>query len=133
MRRRHFQATGTETDLYVAILDNRDHTTDPRHDDVLAFEPLVLLLFGVDTNGNIAEDGLRTGGSDNAVIALFILMYSLSLGEGRGEVFFHYSVFQIIELVMLVVVDHLLIGEGCLTLGVPVHHTQTAVDEPFLI
>ena len=117
MRRRHFKATGTETDLYVAILDNRDHTTDPRHDDVLALQPLVLLLFGVDTNGNIAEDGLRTGSSDDGIFARL----------------FGYFIAQIIELIMLVVVDHLLIGEGCLTLRVPVHHTQTAVDEPFLI
>ena len=117
MRRRHFQTTGTETDLHVAVFDDRDDTSYTRYDDVLAFEPLVFLLFGVDTNGNIAKNGLRTGGSDDGIFARL----------------FGYFIAQIIELIMLVVVDHLLIGEGCLTLGVPVHHTQTAVDEPFLI
>ena len=34
---------------------------------------------------------------------------------------------------MLVVVDHLLVGEGSLTLRVPVDHTQSAVDKTFLI
>ena len=68
MRRRHFQTTGTETYLYVTVLDDRDHTTDTRYDDVLAFEPLVLLLFGVDADRYIAEDGLRTGGSHYCVV-----------------------------------------------------------------
>ena len=84
---------------------------------MLTFEPLVLFLFGVDTNGYIAEDGLRTRGSHDGVFA-GLLGYFVAKG---------------IEFVMLVVIDYLLVGQGCLTLRVPVHHTQTAVDEAFLV
>ena len=34
---------------------------------------------------------------------------------------------------MLLMIDHLLVAQRRLTLRVPVHHTQTPVDEPFLI
>ena len=115
--RRHFEAACSETNLHVAVFDDGDDTTDTRYDDVLAFEPLVLLLFGVDADRYIAEDGLRTGSCHDGIFARL----------------FSYLVAQVIELVMLVVVDHLLVGKGSLTLRVPVHHTQTAVDETFLI
>ena len=115
--RGHFEATGTETDLYVTVFDDRDHTTHTRYDHVLAFEPLVFLLFGVDADCYIAKDGLRTRRSDDGVFARL----------------FRYFVTQVVELIMLIVVDHLLVTQRCLTLGIPVDHTQTAVDKTFLI
>ena len=114
---RHFEATGTETDLDVTILNDRNHTTHTRHDDVLTFEPLILFLLGVDANSNIAKNRLRTRGCHNRVLTRFLC----------------YLITEIVELVMLVVVDDLLVGEGRLTLRVPVNHTQTAVDETFVI
>ena len=84
---------------------------------MLAFQPLVFLLLGVDTNGNIAEDGFRTGCSYDRILTRF----------------FRYFVAQVVELVMLVMIDHLFIGEGSLPLRIPVDHTQTTVDETFVI
>ena len=94
VRRRHFEATGTETDLYIAVFDDRNHTTYTRNDDMLTLEPLVLLLLGVDADGDITEDGFRTGGSDDGVLTRLL----------------RYFVAQVIELIMLVVVDDLLVG-----------------------
>ena len=117
MRRRHFEATCTETDFHITVFDNRDYTTDTRHDDVLAFEPLILLLFGVDADRNIAENGFRTRGCYYGIFARL----------------FGYFVAQVVELVMLIVVDYFLVGKGCLTLGIPVDHTQSAIDKAFFV
>ena len=84
---------------------------------MFALQPLVLLLFGVDTNSDIAEDRLRTRGRHDGVLARFL--------SNR--------IAQVVEFVMLVVIDNLLVGEGSLTLRIPVDHTQAAVDEAFLI
>ena len=46
---------------------------------------------------------------------------------------FHYFILKIIEFRVLVVIDHLLIAECRLALGVPVNHAQSAVDEPLAI
>ncbi len=124
VRRCHFEAAGTETDLYVAVFDDRDHASHARHDHVLAFEPLVLLFFRVDADGYITKDGLRTGGGDNCVVCT---------GFGVGDTRLRYFVAQVVEFVMLVMIDHLLVRESCLALRIPVDHTQTAVDESFLI
>ena len=42
-------------------------------------------------------------------------------------------VFQIIQLAFLIAVDNLFGGEYRLGLGVPVHHTQAAIDESFVV
>ena len=77
MRRRHFEATGTETYLYVAVFDDRNHTTDTRYDHFLTLQPCIRRIFRVDTNRYIAEYRLRTGGSHYTIIAFIIFMYSL--------------------------------------------------------
>ena len=117
MRRRHLQTTRTETYLHIAVLDNRYHAPYTRYNHLLALQPLVLLFLRVDTNGDIAEDGLRTGGSHNGVLTRL----------------FRYLITQVVEFRMLLVVDHLLVAQRCLTLRIPVHHTQSAVDKTFLI
>ncbi len=124
VRRCYFEATCTEADLYITVLDDRNDASHTRHDDVLAFEPLVLFFLGVDANGYIAEDGLRTGGSHDGVVGS-----CLRVGDTR----FRYFVAQIVELGVLVMIDDLLIGEGSLALRIPVDHSQSAVDEPFLV
>ncbi len=124
MRGRYFQAARTETDFHITVFNNRDDAPYTRYDDVLAAQPLVLLLLWVDANGNIAEDSLGAGGSHYGIVGTCL---------GVHHTRFRHFVAQVVEFAVLVVVDHLLVAEGGLALGVPVHHTQSAVDKSFLI
>ena len=42
-------------------------------------------------------------------------------------------ILQVIEFRLLLLIKHLLVAECCKCLGVPVHHSQTAIDEAFVI
>ena len=115
--RRYFQAARTEADLHISVFDDRYLATYNRYAHVLSAQPLVLFLFGVDAYRNIAEDSFGTSGSHNRILAGL----------------FNHFVFEVVELRVLVVIDHFLVAEGSLTFGVPVHHTQASVDESFAI
>ena len=117
VRRCHLQATRTESDLYVAVFDDRYLSANDRYAHMLAAQPLVLLFLGVDADGYVAEDRLGTRGGHNGILAGL----------------FHYLVLQVVELRVLVVVDYLLVAQGCLTLRIPVHHPQTPVYQPLPI
>ena len=71
----YLQATGTELDIYVCILDNRNLAVYERHDYVLALQPGILLILWVDTHGRVTHDGLRTGGCYYSIVSLLILVY----------------------------------------------------------
>ncbi len=122
--RRYFQAARTETDLHIAVFDNRNNTPHARHDDMLAAQPLVLLLLWVDADCYIAEDSLGASGGNDGVVRPRL---------GVCHTRLCHLVAQVVELAMLLVVDDLLIAQGSLPLGVPIDHTQAAVDKSFLI
>ena len=84
---------------------------------MLTFQPLVLLLFRVDAHSYIAEDGLWTRCRNHSVLARL----------------FDYVIAQVVEFAMLIVVDHLFVTQRRLSLWVPVHHAQTAVDQALTI
>ena len=115
--RGHFKTASTETDLYVTVFDDRNLATYNRYTHMFAAQPLVFLLFRVDADCYVAEDSFRTGcGNDGVFAGLF-----------------HDFVFEVVELRVLVVVDHLLVAQCCLALRIPVHHAESAVDEAFVV
>ena len=75
----HLQATSTELDVHITVLDDGNHAVHQRYDDLLALQPLVLRVLGVDTHGGIAHDGFRTSGCYYGEIALLILMDDIAL------------------------------------------------------
>ena len=107
----HLQTTRTELDIHITVLDNRNHTVHQRYDDLLALQPLVLRVLRVDTHGGITHDGLRTGGSYH----------------GIAVTAFH-IVFQVVQLRLLFLIDHLFGRKSRQCLGVPVHHAKSTVD-----
>ena len=117
VRRRDLQTARTELNVYVLVLDNGDCTADDRHDELLATEEVIALVIGVDTYGGVPHDGLGTGRSDDDILVC------LALNE----------VAQVIELTLLLLIDDLLVAEGGLCLGVPVHDTHAAVDEALAV
>ena len=131
----HLQTARAELNLHIAVLDDGDDTVHQRYNHLLAFEPLVLGVFGVDAHGGVAHDGLGAcGGHYGIAAALGVAVHHFLFRTGlTAQVVVGHIVFQIVELALLVVVYHLFVAQGCLGFGIPVHHAQTAVDEPLLI
>ena len=72
--RSYFQTACSKLDVYITVFDNGDHATYQRYNHLLALQPLVLYVLGVDTHSGIAHDSLRTCGSNYSIVALLILV-----------------------------------------------------------
>ena len=68
VRGRDFQRAGTELALHILIEDDGDATADQWHKRTLAFQVCVALIFRVNGDGGVAEDGFWTGGGDGDVL-----------------------------------------------------------------
>ena len=132
---RHFQTARTELDIDISILNDGYDAVHQRYDDMQSLEPCVLHILGVDAHRRVAHDGLRTGRGHHCIIAFGILVHDVALGFAfdLGLVVGGYIIFQIIEFGMLILVDHLLIGERRLGLRVPVDHAHAPIDQSFAI
>ena len=128
----HLQATGTELDIYVCILDDRNLAVYERYDHVLALQPGILLILRVDTHGRVAHDGFRTGGCYHCIVALLILVHHVLLVHLLA-VLLYYIILQMVELRVLILVDNLLVRERSLGLRVPVDHAHATIDESLLV
>ena len=125
-----FQTAGTEVDFYVAVFDYGHHAANQRHDYFLAFEPRVLRVFGVDAHCGVAHNGFGASGSHHSVAAtLGIAMHYFLLSAGfAAEIVIGEVIAQIVEFRLLVDEVHLVIADGGAVFGVPVDHTQAAID-----
>ena len=130
--RRHLQAASSKFHIHVIVFDDGNFAVHQRHNDVLAFQPRVFRIVGVDAHGRVAHDGLGARGGHNGIIALRILMDDVALVHALA-IAFHHTIFQIIEFRMLFLVDNLLVGERRLCLWIPVHHAHAAVDESLVV
>ena len=61
-------------------------------------------------------------------VALFSQLVLVGQAVHVGHV-----VFQVEQMALFLAVNHLLVAQGCLGFGVPVHHAQAAVDEAFVV
>ncbi len=133
--RRYLQTAGTELDVDIVVLDDGDDTAHFRHDDVQALEPRVLHIVGIDTHSRIAHNGLRTRRCHNGVVAFGVLMHhvALILAAHLGLVLRGDVIFEVIEFGVLLFIDNLLVGEGCLGLRIPVDHAHATIDEALAV
>ena len=111
------EAAGTEVYVHVVIHDDRDLATHARHDDMLALEVGVPLIGGIDADRCIAEDRLRAGRRHEDVLLRIL----------------HDGVADVVELGVLRLMDHLLIGDRCLSCRIPIHHPYATVDQPLAV
>ena len=112
VRRRYLQCTRTELDIDIRIADHGDRTTHQRHNHTcVGGQPVVALVVGIDAESRIAQDGLGAGRShdDRAIRSLNLIT-------------------QVVELAVRLLVDHLLVRQRGLCRGVPIDHTNTAID-----
>ena len=75
----YLQATCTELDIDVFILDDRNLAAYEGNDNVLTLEPWYLRIVRVDTHGNVAHDGFGTGGCYYCIASRLVLCESLRL------------------------------------------------------
>ena len=128
----HLQTSGTELDIYVCILDDRNLAVYERHDHVLTLQPGILLILRVDTHGRVAHDGFRTGCCYHCIVTLLVLVHHVLLINLLAVLFYH-VILQMVELRVLVLVDNLLVRERSLGLRVPVNHAHATIDESLLV
>ena len=66
--RGHLQTARTELNIHVAVFYDRDNATHQRHHHLVAAQPLVLGVLGVNAHSGIAHDSFGTCGSYNGVV-----------------------------------------------------------------
>ena len=95
-----FQTACAELDVYVSVFDDGDNAAYQGDNDAVSLQPLVLDVFGVDTHGCVAHDGLGACGGYDGVVAALVTVEDFAflpcelhwVGVGIG-----YVVFQVIE------------------------------------
>ena len=118
---RDLEAARTEVHLHIVVLDHRDLPVDLWDKDLLATQPVMTLIGGVHADGGIRHDGLGTRGGDHEILVGGV---ALPVGD---------VVFQVIEMALGVLVDHLVVADGRQGYRIPVDHTHAAVDPAFLV
>ena len=131
--RSHLQAARTKLDVHIAVLNHRNHTAHQRHNHLVALQPLVLWVFRVDTHGGVAHDGFGARGSHHGEVALSVFVHHVAFGAGVDVLLVGKIVFQVIEFRFLITVNHFFVAQCGLSLRVPVHHAQSAVDESLVV
>ena len=116
--RSHFQATGTELDIHIIILNHRDHAVYQRNNHFLPFQPSVLRIVRIDAHGRIPHDRFGTGCRNNRITPFRITFHLIT---------------KVIQFAMFFLIYNFFIGQGGQCFRIPVHHTDTAIDQSFLI
>ncbi len=117
MCRRYLEATCTELYVNIIILYHRYFSTHERHHHMLAFEPCVLGVIGIDTHRRIAHDRLGAGGCHYGILP---------------RVLFNH-VAQVVEFALMLFENHLLVRKCRKGFGIPVNHAYSAVYKSFVI
>ena len=133
----YLEATRTELNVHIAVLNNRNDTSYQWHNHFLAVEPLIFGIFGVNAHGRITHNSLGTSGGHHSIVAFSVTMNYTALSNHFRQVglvkHVRDIIFQIIELAFLVTIDYLLRREHGLCLGIPVDHTKTSVNKSLAI
>ena len=133
--RSNFQTTSTEFNVYIAVFNNRNHTSYQRNDNFLTFQPLVLRVCRVDAHSCITHDGFRTSCSYYGITAtLCVAVYDFTFSSGfTAHVVISYVITQVIQFAMLFFVDYFFVRQGSQCFRVPVYHTYATVNQPLVI
>ena len=104
----NLQTAGTELDVHIAVLDYGNDAPNQRYYDLVALEPLVLGVFGVDAHCGIAHDGFGTCRCDYGIVAAFILVDDVACIFRNFQIFrISHVVLQVVQLALLLAVDYL--------------------------
>ena len=119
----HLQATRSELDVHIVVFDDGDTAAYQRHNHLLSFQPRVLRVVRVDTHRRVAHDGFGARGGYHGIASASV----------RLAVFIGYHIFQIVQLAVFFLVNHLFVREGCQGFRIPVHHAHATVNQSFVV
>ena len=133
--RSHFQATRTELYVHVAVLYHINHAAHQWHYHLLALEPLVLGVLGIDAHSGVAHNGFGAGSGNHSITAsLCIAMHHFAFSTGfAAHIIVGNIVAQIVELRFFFFVIHFIVAQCGLVLRVPVYHAQSAVNQSLVV
>ena len=130
----NLQASRTEVDVDVIVLNDGDDAVDEGHNHLFATQPVVLGVGRVDAHGHVAHDGFGTRGGHHGITAALVVVYDFALlTGGAAEVVVGHVVLHVVKLGVLFLIYYFLVGECGLRLGVPVDHAHASVDESFAV
>ena len=130
----YLQTARTEFNLYVLVFDDGHRAVYHRHDNLLALEPLVLGVIGVDAHRHVAHDCFGACGSHDGIVSTLVAVDDIAFLCGNIHTFlFGQVILHVVELRMLLLIDYLFVREGGEGLGVPVYHAYAAIDESLAV
>jgi hypothetical protein len=107
---------GSEFAIDVRIRDQRNDAAGERQRDVLADEPAVALVVGIDRDRDVTQHRFRTCGCDDDLAA--------AVGERIAD---------LPELALLLLALHFQVGHRGAEHGIPIHEALAAIDEAVLV
>ncbi len=132
----HLQAARSELNVHVVVFDDGNDAVHQRHDDLLAAQPVVLRVLGVDAHCRVAHYRLGARrGNDGIAAALAVAVHHLALFACLArQVVVGDVVSQVVQLaVLLLIYYYLLVAQSRQCLRVPVHHAHAAINQSFII
>ena len=115
MRRSDAQSSGAEIFFYRVVSDYLYRERSADKINFISFPDILFIAFilRMDRDGGVSELGLRSGG-----------------GNRDGEVL---GIFESIKLRVAFLVNHLVVGNGCLAFWIPINHLKIAINESRVI
>ena len=113
--RSYFQATCSEFHVYVVIKDDRNFTIYQRNDSFFTVKMSVAFIIRIDTNRSIAQNSFRTSSCNSYI---FIGVNDL--------------VSNVIEFGINFLMNYFFVTERCFRSRIPVDHSGSTIDLPFV-
>ena len=121
VRRRDLQRARPLLAFYALVFDDRNLTFRQRHEAAFAAKRTIPLVFGMDGNGEVSEQRLRTHGGNCDACSFFHppLLDQRVVDQTQLPAFF--------------LLAHLQVGDRRLQLRIPIHKPFVAVDQALLV
>ena len=119
--RGNLEAACSEIHLHIRVLYNRNFLIYKRYKHLLALEPVVSLICRIYADCGIGHNGFRPCGRNHNVLVSGIAL------AVRNEIA------HMVELAGGVLVHYFLVAHSRESNRIPVHHTHTLINVPFLI
>ena len=97
--RSNFQASRSELNVNISVLNHGDNPTYSRHNNVKPLQPGILNVFGINTHGCVAHDGFGACCSYNGIISFAVFVHDVALILARYLylVFGCHIIFKVVE------------------------------------
>ena len=117
----NLEATCTESDFHIGVLNDRNLLVNQRDKHFLAFQPMIALVIRVDADCRISHNGLRAGRRNDDI---FVRAFSVAIRD---------IISQMIEMTLGLLMYNFLVADSRMSFRIPVDHAYSPVNQAFLI